>query len=174
MQYLNNYRSTGNLNLKELTINIFCEIFLHILNSGTSSNNFKSVQLCIIVSQTYYHEKEKPTDSEGNGNKLFMINYMKKWSIFKSKNFWKNYLDGLIEDERKKINPNNDKKISTKQTTTAAYSSIFTLTKNMVDFGLDMDFIINLTNEAFVKYNISDNHKKDIINYLIEELQTPI
>ena len=48
--------------------------------------------------------------------------------------------------------------------TTSVYSSIFTLTKNMVDFGLDMDFIINLTNEAFLKYNISDNLKKDIIN----------
>ena len=58
--------------------------------------------------------------------------------------------------------------------TTSVYSSIFTMTKNMVDFGLDMDFIINLTNEAFLKYNISDNLKKDIINYLIEELQAPI
>ena len=171
LQYLNNYRATGNLNLKELTINIFCEIFLHIL---MSSKDFKSIQLCIILSQTYYYEKDKPADNEGEGNKIFMINYMKKWQIFKNKVFWKNYLDGLIDDEIKKINENKEKKISTKQMTTSVYSSIFTLTKNMVDFGLDMDFIINLTNEAFLKYNISDNLKKDIINYLIEELQAPI
>ena len=171
LQYLNNYRATGNLNLKELTINIFCEIFLHIL---MSSKDFKSIQLCIILSQTYYYEKDKPADNEGEGNKIFMINYMKKWQIFKNKVFWKNYLDGLIDDEIKKINENKEKKISTKQMTTSVYSSIFTMTKNMVDFGLDMDFIINLTNEAFLKYNISDNLKKDIINYLIEELQAPI
>ena len=171
LQYLNNYRATGNLNLKELTINIFCEIFLHIL---MSSKDFKSIQLCIILSQTYYYEKDKPADNEGEGNKIFMINYMKKWQIFKNKVFWKNYLDGLIDDEIKKINESKEKKISTKQMTTSVYSSIFTLTKNMVDFGLDMDFIINLTNEAFLKYNISDNLKKDIINYLIEELQAPI
>lgn len=171
LQYLNNYRATGNLNLKELTINIFCEIFLHIL---MSSKDFKSIQLCIILSQTYYYEKDKPADNEGEGNKIFMINYMKKWQIFKNKVFWKNYLDGLIDDEIKKINEKKEKKISTKQMTTSVYSSIFTLTKNMVDFGLDMDFIINLTNEAFLKYNISDNLKKDIINYLIEELQAPI
>ena len=171
LQYLNNYRATGNLNLKELTINIFCEIFLHIL---MSSKDFKSIQLCIILSQTYYYEKDKPADNEGEGNKIFMINYMKKWQIFKNKVFWKNYLDGLIDDEIKKINENKQKKISTKQMTTSVYSSIFTMTKNMVDFGLDMDFIINLTNEAFLKYNISDNLKKDIINYLIEELQAPI
>lgn len=168
LQYLNNYRATGNLNLKELTINIFCEIFLHIL---MSSKDFKSIQLCIILSQTYYYEKDKPADNEGEGNKIFMINYMKKWQIFKNKVFWKNYLDGLIDDEIKKINEKKEKKISTKQMTTSVYSSIFTLTKNMVDFGLDMDFIINLTNEAFLKYNISDNLKKDIINYLIGELQ---
>ena len=171
LQYLNNYRATGNLNLKELTINIFCEIFLHIL---MSSKDFKSIQLCIILSQTYYYEKDKPADNEGEGNKIFMLNYMKKWQIFKNKVFWKNYLDGLIDDEIKKINESKEKKISTKQMTTSVYSSIFTLTKNMVDFGLDMDFIINLTNEAFLKYNISDNLKKDIINYLIEELQAPI
>ena len=171
LQYLNNYRATGNLNLKELTINIFCEIFLHIL---MSSKDFKSIQLCIILSQTYYYEKDKPADNEGEGNKIFMINYMKKWQIFKNKVFWKNYLDGLIDDEIKKINESKEKKISTKQMTTSVYSSIFTMTKNMVDFGLDMDFIINLTNEAFLKYNISDNLKKDIINYLIEELQAPI
>ena len=171
LQYLNNYRATGNLNLKELTINIFCEIFLHIL---MSSKDFKSIQLCIILSQTYYYEKDKPADNEGEGNKIFMINYMKKWQIFKNKVFWKNYLDGLIDDEIKKINEKKEKKISTKQMTTSVYSSIFTMTKNMVDFGLDMDFIINLTNEAFLKYNISDNLKKDIINYLIEELQAPI
>ena len=171
LQYLNNYRATGNLNLKELTINIFCEIFLHIL---MSSKDFKSIQLCIILSQTYYYEKDKPADNEGEGNKIFMLNYMKKWQIFKNKVFWKNYLDGLIDDEIKKINESKEKKISTKQMTTSVYSSIFTMTKNMVDFGLDMDFIINLTNEAFLKYNISDNLKKDIINYLIEELQAPI
>ena len=171
LQYLNNYRATGNLNLKELTINIFCEIFLHIL---MSSKDFKSIQLCIILSQTYYYEKDKPADNEGEGNKIFMINYMKKWQIFKNKVFWKNYLDGLIDDEIKKINEKKEKTISTKQMTTSVYSSIFTMTKNMVDFGLDMDFIINLTNEAFLKYNISDNLKKDIINYLIEELQAPI
>lgn len=171
LQYLNNYRATGNLNLKELTINIFCEIFLHIL---MSSKDFKSIQLCIILSQTYYYEKDKPADNEGEGNKIFMLNYMKKWQIFKNKVFWKNYLDGLIDDEIKKINENKEKKITTKQMTTSVYSSIFTMTKNMVDFGLDMDFIINLTNEAFLKYNISDNLKKDIINYLIEELQAPI
>lgn len=41
----------------------------------------------------------------------------------------------------------------------------------MVDFGLQMDFITALTHEIFDTYNIPDAHKKDIINYLIIELQ---
>ena len=179
LQYLNNYRATGNLNLRELTINIFCEIFLFIFNSGISSKNFKIIQLIIILCQTYYHEKESTDENSSKndeeGKKLYMVSYMKNWQIFRNKNFWKSYLDELIEDEIKKINPNkNNNVISANQITTAIYSSIFTLTKNMVDFGLEMDFIISITNESFDKYNISDNLKKDIINYLIEELQTPI
>ena len=178
LQYLNNYRSTGNLNLRELTINIFCEIFLFIFNSGISSKNFKIIQLIIILCQTYYHEKEKNDENssknDSEGNKLYMVSYMKNWQIFKNKNFWKKYLDELIDDEVKKINLSKNNQISANQITTAIYSSIFTLTKNMVDFGLEMDFIISITNESFDKYNISDNLKKDIINYLIEELQTPI
>ena len=179
LQYLNNYRATGNLNLRELTINIFCEIFLFIFNSGISSKNFKIIQLIIILCQTYYHEKESTDENSSKndeeGKKLYMVSYMKNWQIFRNKNFWKSYLDELIEDEIKKINPNkNNNVISANQITTAIYSSIFTLTKNMVDFGLEMDFIISITNEGFDKYNLSDNLKKDIINYLIEELQAPI
>ena len=102
-----------------------------------------------------------------------MINYMKNSNIFKDKTFWKNYLKGLVDDEIKKIIIYKDKNKPEKQKSIAVYSSIFTLTKNMVDFDLDMDFISSLNNEAFEVYNIPADQKKDIINYLIVELQTP-
>ena len=52
------------------------------------------------------------------------------------------------------------------------YTTILTVTKNMIDFELDMDFILLVNNEAFELYNIPDNQKKDIINYLIEEMKS--
>ena len=174
LRYLNNYRATGNLNLKKETISIFCELFLFIINLGIQNNNFKAIQLSIILCQTYYHEiDDNSKDKDNEKKKIYMINYMKNSNIFKDKTFWKNYLKGLVDDEIKKIIIYKDKNKPEKQKSIAVYSSIFTLTKNMVDFDLDMDFISSLNNEAFEVYNIPDDQKKDIINYLIVELQTP-
>ena len=170
LQFLNNYRANHNLNLKEQTINIFCEIFLYILNMGYENKNFKIIQLCIILSQTYYHENSDKSE-EKDENKKYMINYMKSDKIFKEKKFWNNYLQGLIDEELNKINKNMKKEITGKQLSTAVYSSIFTLIKNMVDFSLDMDFISSLTYEALDTYNLPDSQKVDIVNYLIVESQ---
>ena len=165
LRYLNNNRSKGILNLNKNSIIILCEIFLDILNSSIQNNIHKNIQLCIVLCQTYYHE-------EGN-KKIYMIYYMKKSKIFTEKNFWMNYLKGLINNEMKKIGLISDKKILEKKESAIVYSSIFSLIKNMVDFDLDMDFITNLMDEAFDIYHISDKQKKDIINYLIVELQAP-
>ena len=170
LQFLNNYRANHNLNLKEQTINIFCEIFLYILNMGYENKNFKTIQLCIILSQTYYHDNNDKSD-EKDEDKQYLINYMKEDKIFKEKKFWNNYLEGLIDEELNKINKSMKKEITGKQLSTAVYSSIFTLIKNMVDFSLDMDFISSLTYEALDIHNLPDTQKVDIVNYLIVESQ---
>ena len=170
LQFLNNYRANQNFDLKEQTIIIFCEILLYILNMGYENKNFKIIHLCIILSQTYYHEKSDKSD-EKDQNKTYLVNYMRNDKIFKEKKFWNKHLEGLIEEEINKMNINEKKKISGKQLTTAVYSSIFTLIKSMVDFSLDMNFISSLAYEALDIYDIPDSQKKDIVNYLIVESQ---
>ena len=98
---------------------------------------------------------------------------MRKSKIFNEKNFWMNYFKGLINEEKKKIRLITDKKTLENKEAAIVYSSIFTLIKNMVDFDLDLDFITNLSDDIFTIYKISDNQKKDILNYLIVELQAP-
>ena len=80
-------------------------------------------------------------------------------------------MEGLIDEELNKINKSMKKEITGKQLSTAVYSSIFTLIKNMVDFSLDMDFISSLTYEALDIHNLPDTQKVDIVNYLIVESQ---
>ena len=175
LQYLNNYRTKGKLNFTFQSIKIFCEIFTYIFNLGLEKKLFLIIQLCIILSQTYYHENNNQSD-EKNKNKIYIIHYLKNMKIFKDKTFWKNYLEGMIEEEKKRLNLNNNdnyNKIQEKKVSMILYASIFTLTKNMVDFGLDMNFIVSIVNKSFVVYNIPENQQKDIINYLIIELQQP-
>ena len=165
LQYLNNTRSKGIFNLNKNTIIILCELFLDIINSSFQNNSYKNIQLCIILCQTYYHEEEN--------KKIYMIHHMRKSKIFNEKNFWMNYFKGLINEEKKKIRLITDKKTLENKEAAIVYSSIFTLIKNMVDFDLDLDFITNLSDDIFTIYKISDNQKKDILNYLIVELQAP-
>ena len=175
LQYLNNYRTKGKLNFTLQSIKIFCEIFTYIFNLGLEKKIFLIIQLCIILSQTYYHENNNQSEKK-NKNKIYIIHYLKNMKIFKDKTFWKNYLEGMIEEEKKRLNLNNNdnyNKIQEKKVSMILYASIFTLTKNMVDFGLDMDFIVSIVNKSFVIYNIPENQQKDIINYLIIELQQP-
>ena len=171
LQYLNNYRGIEKFIFSRQTIKIFCEIFEYILNLAFENKIFKLIELSIILSQTYYHENDNKPDEKDKDNKIYLIHYLKKMKIFKEKIFWKNYLEGIIEEEKNKIKSNNTKKLSEKQMSMVVYFSILTLTKNMIDCGLDMDFMISINNEAFDNYHLSDNLKKDIINYLIVELK---
>ena len=173
LQYLNNYRAKGKLNFTIQSIKIFCEIFTYIFNLGLEKKIFLIIQLCIILSQTYYHENNDQSDDK-NKNKIYIIHYLKHLKIFKDKTFWKSYLEGMIEEEKKRLNLNSNNinnEILEKKISMIIYASIFTLTKNMVDFGLDMDFIVSIVNKSFVIYSVPESQQKDIINYLIVELQ---
>ena len=174
VQYLNNYRGIEKFIFNSQTVKILCEIFEYILNLAFEGKIFKLIQLSIILSQTYYHENDnKSNEKEKENSKIYIIHYLKKLKLFKEKNFWKIYLEGIIEEEKKKSKANNTHNISEKQMSMIVYFSILTLTKNMIDCGLDMEFMTTITNEAFDTYNLPDNLKKDIINYLIVELQAP-
>ena len=124
------------------------------------------------MSQTYYHEDNKQlNEKEKEIEKIYLLHYIKDWKIFKEKTFWKIYLEGLIEEEQKKLDSNNNTKIIQKQMSMTIYSSIFTITKTMIDFCLDIDFISSINEEAFNKYNISEEQKNIITNFLSVESQ---
>ena len=172
LKYLNNYRGTGKLKFTISSVKIFREIFEYIFNFGLNNKAFKLIKLCITLSQTYYHEDNKQlNEKEKEIEKIYLLHYIKDWKIFKEKTFWKIYLEGLIEEEQKKLDSNNNTKIIQKQMSMTIYSSIFTITKTMIDFCLDIDFISSINEEAFNKYNISEEQKNIITNFLSVESQ---
>ena len=172
LKYLNNYRGSGKLQFTITSVKIFCEIFEYVFNFGLNNKAFKLIKLCITLSQTYYHENnEQSNEKEKEIEKIYLLHYIKDWKIFKEKTFWKIYLEGLIEEEQKKLDSNNNTKILQKQTSMTIYSSIFTITKTMIDYCLDIDFITSVNDEAFNKYNISEEQKNIITNFLTVESQ---
>ena len=164
LECLNNHRGKGKLDLQKEVIKYFSELFSFIIELYFKKNDFQVIKLCVALSQTYYHEEKK--------EKIYIINYLRKSKIFKEKIFWEKYLKGLIDDENKKSKTIDDIISFEKQKSATIFSIFLTFSKNMIDFGLELDFIINLINKIFDLYEISDDLKKDIINYLISEIHS--
>ena len=95
LEYLNNHRSKGEINLKKKSLDIISDIFLQILNSNNNGDS-KIIQLTIILSQTYYHEEKD--------QKEYIVHNIKDSQILKEKKFWMDYLKCLLEEEMLKVN----------------------------------------------------------------------
>ena len=49
------------------------------------------------------------------------------------------------------------------------YTTSFALIKNMIDYDLDFNFINEILKEIFNKYNIKENERIELANYLMAE-----
>lgn len=183
IQFLNNYRANGNFELKKESIIILCDLFTIIVEKAVKDNNYKLIQIILILSLTYYHIDEKSESKdinknlkiekkdEDDNNKIYMTKYLKESKPFHEKKFWLNYLNALKHEEIEKLTKRKEINISDKQKSIAVYSSVFTLIKNMIDYDSDFIFINSVLEEAFKENKFSDNEKQDIVNFLMAETQ---
>ena len=174
MLYLNNYRAVGSFKMKQLTIEIFSDFFIYIIDFCFKNNNYKLIQIALILSSTYYYlgNKEKNNETEeSEENKIYMSSQIKKSTTFMEKNFWLNYFKILVDEEIFKINNRIEQSTSEKQKKIAMFSSCFTLIKNMIDYDMEFVFINDILQEIIKEYKFTDSEKLEIINYLISENQ---
>ena len=184
MQFLNNYRAKGSFEFKKSSIKILSDLFTFILDLAVKTNNYRMIQFAMILSLTYFHlDEEKMNENKNNNNiinikdddgrnKIYMTQYLKNSEPLKKKEYWLNYLQALIDDELQKINKRNEKNVNEKQKSVAIYSSVFTLIKNMIDYDLDFKFINEtILQEINDQYKLKDEDKKNIVNFLITEIQ---
>ena len=183
IQFLNNFRANGIFELKKLSITILCDLFTIIVEKAVKENNYKIIQIVLILSLTYYHIDENSTitnqnlkietkgGEEDDNNKIYMTKYLQSSKPFHEKEFWLNYLNGLKHDELEKLNKRKEIVISDKQKSVAVYSSVFTLIKNMIDYDSDFVFINSVLEDVFKENKFSDTEKSDIVNFLMAEAQ---
>ena len=183
IQFLNNFRANGIFELKKLSITILCDLFTIIVEKAVKENNYKIIQIVLILSLTYYHIDENSTitnqnlkietkgGEEDDNNKIYMTKYLQSSKPFHEKEFWLNYLNGLKHDELEKLNKRKEIIISDKQKSVAVYSSVFTLIKNMIDYDSDFVFINSVLEDVFKENKFSDTEKSDIVNFLMAEAQ---
>jgi hypothetical protein len=111
-------------------------------------------------------------NNDNNGkNKIYISEYLKQDKVFQDSSFWQKYLDELIKIELEKLKRIKDISLITeKQNMNVICSSILTLIQNMLDYALKHELILSIFAETVEKYNIDDDNKLNISNYLSSKM----
>ena len=156
LQRLSEFRTKGVFDIPEKEYNILGKLSNTILKISEKEKDYNSVKNIIILCQTYY-------TFDKNKNKQYLLNFIIKNEIFKSKNFWEEFVNFSIqkelfnskkEDEKNGIiNKEGDKETETK-ISNVVFSQLVPLTNNMIEFEVDISIIEDIIIPYISKYKI--------------------
>ena len=160
LQLLNNDRAKGG---EIFNINIFKyigEIFKNINDIVLKKDNYKYFNYVSILSLTYFIQ-------EGN-KKKYVYECIKDNKKLKDLNFWQKYAKFIIKYETDKIpkekeNENNNKIDKLKLT---GFANILAIVNNMVNFGLDQDFIDKFISFCATTFSLTTEQIQQIKEFI--------
>ena len=122
------------------------------------------ISACIIISQTYYYI------DKNNSKKIYLSEFLvdNKWFI--EPNFWRNIIERMISNDINELKKTKDNNINDEQCIiNRVFGQILSFVKNMKDFKIDNKIIIQIVDEFVTKYNINEEFKKNIYDYILNE-----
>ena len=159
LQQITLYRSKGEFEISLQTFDILSKLFNIIINKAQDDSDFHSIENIIILSHTYYIKGEKKDD------KIYLQKRIKNNDIFKSKNFWEEFLDFSINKAIVK-NVNNDiesgnisignRKETGDKMKNIVFSQIVPYVHNMKAFEIDKEIIKEIVILKMEKYKMSN------------------
>ena len=162
LEQLSEFRTKGKFEISQFTFDILSKLFITLIKNAEKSNDFHSVENAIIISQTYYMNLEK------ENKKIYLQKRIENNDIFKSKNFWEEFLDYCINKEIVKTVSNDvkngnilkeNRKDAEDKISNIAFGRIASYVKNMKDLGLDKESIIQIVFPKMEKFRLN----KDLI-----------
>ena len=129
----------------------------------------------IILSETYYKME--------NGNKIYILNYVKDNKIFKEKDFWYDFLNKSILKEVQRNfqndlkNNKEDIRSENKNLEKLVFAQILPIIKTMTEFELDGKIFNEILEDIVSYYKIDNNSRKiifDMVNFKGTEKQKEI
>jgi len=170
IQYLNNKRVEGKLNLSNKSIEILGSYFNTLNNYIIEHKDYFLFKILILLSMTYYF-------NDKNDKKIFLSKYIINCNEFTKEQFWIDYLKEIINNDLKKneelkkpiieYSYKEIKNFKSNKIHICIYSNIFSLIKMMIDLKVKKKFIIEWLN--IVKDNIffiTEQEKNEIINLI--------
>jgi hypothetical protein len=169
IQQLSQFRTRGIFDIPEKEYKILSRLFNKIAKLVESEEDYDSVINIIILSQTYYKNK--------NNKKEYLHNAIMNNELFKSKKFWETFIKYSIDKEIEKCKQ-NDKKNSKENEANygnIAFAQLMSMINNMIEFELDINIIEEIILPIIKQYKIDpesveaifapiNEKKKDIKN----------
>ncbi len=162
---LNEFRNRGTFLIPEECFNQIGEIFNSMLNKVKDDSDFYCAKNCIILSQTFYIKRDK--------SKIYLHSKIKNNPLFKSKLFWDDFILYSIQigiSDSVNITINNtsysSEVIEPVNYDNIVFGQLIPLTDNMIEFGLDKNVIQELILPKIQYYNLSEESKNLILDFL--------
>jgi hypothetical protein len=141
------------------------EIIINILDSSEIENDFDSVKNCIVLSETFYYEKDENKKNKDKDNKkIFLIDFIKYYKWFQDINFWEGIIESMIQKEiakSEKINIRNRTKETDEETkakiSNISFSIVLSYTNTMIEFNISKEDVNKIVENFVQKYNIDEN-----------------
>jgi len=160
---LSKQRTKGRFKRSEKLIKDLVEIIINILDSSEIENDFDSVKNCIVLSETFYYEKDENKKNKDN-KKIFLIDFIKYYKWFQDINFWEGIIESMIQKEiakSEKINIRNRTKETDEETkakiSNISFSIVLSYTNTMIEFNISKEDVNKIVENFVLKYNIDEN-----------------
>ena len=172
MQILNEFRTTGKLEIPKKVYEIVGKLFNIILGTVKRDNDIHTGRNVILLSQTYYTME--------NEKKKYVQDLLINNELFKDMTFWEDLLDLELSKEIKRtfmVEENNNKNfdviinLNPHKFDNLAFSQILTISDNMISFGLDKETIYKLMEPKFKSFKLSEQSIETIKNILESRYQ---
>ena len=137
---LSQLRTTGYYEKSKNFIEFLGRILNKILDSEKNKLDYQTIKSCLILSQTFYY-------LDLNKEKRYIFEYILKSKVFNSPNFWRSFIDYILNSEDNKVNINKMK------INDFLFMQLVPYIKNMKDFHIDDRIIIKIIDEFLIKYD---------------------
>ena len=161
---LSKQRTKGRFQRSETLIKDLSDIIHNILDESQKTKDFESAKNCIILSQTFYHEKKNPKN-KNEIKKIYLFEYIKNYKWLQSLDFWEGIIEHMIQNEiakneevNKKNNVINETQEDIKsRLSNIGFSQVLSYSNNMIEFKIDKKDITKVVDSFIKKYEIEES-----------------
>ena len=158
---LSKQRTKGRFQRSETLIKDLSDIIHNILDESQKNKDYESAKNCIILSQTFFHEKK----NQNNIKKIYLFDYIKNYKWLQSLDFWEGIIEHMIQNEiakneevNKKNNVINETQEDIKsRLSNIGFSQVLSYSNNMIEFKIEKKDITKIVDSFIKKYGIEES-----------------